>query len=92
MNLSYPAAMSDTFARIEKLENGFTVCVTDRVIAAENQKPKASWRDPSREYAFKDLKSALKWIADNEAAISPDETAPEAEYTGAWNEANSEKD
>jgi len=84
--------MSDTFARIEKLENGYTVCVTDRVIQKANQKPNAKWKDADKEYAFKDLASALKWIADNEATIAPDESDDGAKYTSAWNEATSKED
>lgn len=83
--------MSDTFARIEKLENGYTVSVTDRKIEAENRKPRSAYRDSQREYAFKDLKSALKWIAENEAELAPAKPSPESEYTGAWNEATTKE-
>lgn len=83
--------MSDTFARIEKLENGYTVCVTDRKIEAENRKPRSMYKSAQKEYAFKDLKSALKWIADNEASLAPSDDDSGSAYTGAWNEAVSTK-
>lgn len=83
--------MSDTIARIGKLENGYTVCVTDRAAQAANRKPNAVWKDADREYAFPTLKAALKWIADNESTLTPDESDDASNFTAAWNEAKTKE-
>lgn len=78
--------MSSNTIRIERLENGYTVEVTDPKIRAANAKPKAVWRDPCKEYAFKDLKAACKWIMENGDMMEPGES-DEMEFAGGWNEA-----
>ena len=54
--------MSDEVLRIEKLENGYTVEIRDPKIDAANQKPKASWKSPWKEYAFSTSKEVIAFV------------------------------
>lgn len=54
--------MSDDVLRIEKLENGFTVEVRDPKIDAANQKPKANWQSPWKEYVFSTSKEVIAFV------------------------------
>lgn len=54
--------MSDDILKIEKLENGFTVEVRDPKIDEANQKPKANWKSPWKEYAFSTSKEVIAFV------------------------------
>jgi hypothetical protein len=75
---------------IEKVANGFTVCVQDPSIVAANAKRDSSkgyipYKDPEVEYVFPDLKKALKWIEENGETLTPE--SPSGSFSAAWNEA-----
>lgn len=59
--------MSDYDIRIERLTNGYTVRARDPKIVKANQKSdsKTPWRDPCREYVFKDVAEVLAWLKAN---------------------------
>lgn len=65
--------MGDTVVRIEKLENGWEVEYQDPGIQAENRKSKAVWRDPSKGYAFTDIKELLKFLEAKLPILAPAE-------------------
>lgn len=75
-------------ARIEKLENGFTVEVIDVKQQAENQKPKAAWKDPWKEYAFSTKKEVTDFLTKTLDTLVPKDES----YGTAFNEAVAEKD
>lgn len=54
--------MSDCIVRIEKLTNGFEVELRDPKIDAENAKPKSSWKDPWKGYAFKTAAEVAEFL------------------------------
>lgn len=56
------ATMSDCIAKIEKLENGFTVEVPDKAIEADNAKPSKPWKDPWKEYAFSNKEEVITFL------------------------------
>ncbi len=74
--------MSESILRIEKLENGYTVCVTDSKLQEKNRKGKGPWVDPEKEYAFKTAKEVADFVAKNldtlEAPMSDDEVFKES--------------
>ena len=62
--------MSENILRIEKLENGYTVCITDSKIQEKNR-GKGPWQDPEKEYAFKDAKEVADFVAKNLDVLEP---------------------
>lgn len=65
--------------RIKRLANGFTVCMDDPAIIKANRAPQPKsdksyrpWKDPSREFAFKDQNEVIMFIKKNIAKIVPE--------------------
>lgn len=54
--------MYDEMLSLRKLENGFEVRVCDQKIKAQNDKPKANWKDPWKAYAFSTGTEAIEFI------------------------------
>ena len=61
--------MYDEMLSVQKLENGFQVRVRDPKISAENDKPKANWKDPWKAYAFSTGKEVLEFIEKHIASM-----------------------
>lgn len=59
--------MSEYSCRIERVSNGYTVRVDDPKIRAANRKPgrTGEWKDPTREFAFKNIKEVLGFLEKN---------------------------
>lgn len=83
--------MSDTVLRVEKLENGYEVEVCDPKIMAENEKPKGSYKDPWKGYAFTTAGEAVAFIGQHLESLKPPPDA-EKEYGDAFKQATSEED
>lgn len=81
----------DTILKIEKLENGYTVCVVDEKIAENNKKPKARWEDPWKEYGFSNDTDVLAFVTKRLATLKKPPSASE-EYDGAFKTAIGEDD
>jgi hypothetical protein len=75
--------MSETVMRVEKLANGYTVEVLDPTVSASNAKSKGTYKDPWKEYAFADDKTALAFIS----KVLPTLKAEDAEAQDAFDEA-----
>lgn len=82
--------MSDCILRVEKLENGYEVEIIDEKIVAQNEKPKSSWKDPWKSYAFENADSALEFIKTQFHKLKPPPSA-EVEFDQAF-KAASKKD
>lgn len=57
--------------RIERAQNGFTVCMDDPKIAAKNQKSDGPWVDPEVEFVFDDEAEVIAFITKNLDKIIP---------------------
>lgn len=79
--------MSDTILRIEKLENGYTVAVCDPKIMMANNKPKSTYMDPWKEYAFTTAKEVIAYVGEHLDSLKPPPDA-ETEYSTAFKHAN----
>jgi len=79
--------MGDCVCRIEKLQNGYEVEITDPAIAAKNKSSKGSWQDPMVGYAFKDVAGVIKFLQDN-----LDKAVPSDEYESTFDKAAGEED
>jgi len=70
----------DCVARIEKLENGYTVEILDPKIQEANAKPKSTYESPWKSYAFTTAEEVKNFVGEhleygqafNEAAASDD--------------------
>lgn len=73
--------LNDCTIRIKRLQNGFTVSITDPEIVKANDKRSsakggdcAPWRDPEVTYTFPDQDAAVEFIRENIGkAFPPDE-------------------
>jgi hypothetical protein len=71
--------LSDCSIRISRLQNGYTVSITDpKIVKANDERPKngecAPWRDPNVTYTFSDVNKAVEFIKENvEKAFPADE-------------------
>lgn len=71
--------LSDCTIRINRLQNGWTVSITDPKIVEENDKRDSkggcsTWRDPSVTYTFDDINKGIDFIKENiEKAFPKDE-------------------
>lgn len=78
--------------RLERAENGYTVCATDPKIQADNDKPgPTNWRDPEREYVFTTLKAALGFIEKIADKALPVEDSPPDPFASAFKDAAADK-
>lgn len=82
----------DCVARIEKLENGYTVAIIDEAISKKNADPKnKGWQDPWKEYAFSTADEVKEFIGKHLDALKPPPDA-DTEYGEAFAQAASEDD
>jgi hypothetical protein len=75
--LCVESAMGETVLRIEKLQNGWEVEINDPKIIEENRKPKNSWTDPSKAYAFATAKEVADFITEHLDSLEPPPDADE---------------
>lgn len=80
--------MSDTIARIEKLENGFKVEVCDPKIAEKNRKPNSGYQDPYKAYSFQSKEDTCEFLLEVLDKLAP--ASEGTEYTSAFKKATSE--
>lgn len=75
----------DCVARIEKLENGYTVEVVDEAQRDKNNDPKskAAWVDPWKSYAFSTSAEVMEFIGKHLDALKPPPSADE-EFSSAF--------
>lgn len=73
--------------RIERAVNGFTVCVQDPKIVANNQKEGTKWEDASREFVFPDKEKALKFVETNWDKALPEKPQKPSSFDAAFKEA-----
>lgn len=73
--------------RIERVENGYTVCATDPKIAENNKKPNTPWRDAEREYVFKTIGEAVTFISKIADKAMPLDPAPPDSFASAFDAA-----
>jgi hypothetical protein len=57
--------------RIERAQNGFTVCMEDPAIVAKNQKSDGPYVDPEVEFVFDDEAEVIAFITKNLDKIIP---------------------
>ena len=83
--------MSNCIIRVEKLENGYEVEICDPKIMAANEKPKSSWQDPWKGYAFTTAKEAVAFMAEHMDSLQPPPSA-DKEYSDAFKQAAESED
>lgn len=83
--------MGDQVLRIEKLTNGYEVEVCDEKIRAANEKPKTSWQDPWKGYAFENAEGVVEFVRLHLDKLKPPPGA-DAEYASAFKQATEEDD
>ena len=74
--------------RIERAQNGFTVCMDDPAIVAENQKGDGPYRDPEVEFVFDDEAEVIAFITKNLSKIIPEK----GDYASSFDDAVEESD
>lgn len=82
--------MSDCILRVEKLTNGYEVEIQDPKIVAENAKPRSSWKDPWKGYAFKTAEETGAFISAVLDKLAPPDSGDE--FAAAFNEAVADDD
>lgn len=75
--------------RIDVLENGYTVEIRDPKIDEENSKPKSSWKDPWKSYAFSTAAEVKDFVGKHIDAVKPPPDADQ-EYASAFNAASTD--
>jgi len=81
----------DTVLRIEKLENGYEVEICDPKVQAANSKPKTTWQDPWKGYAFTTAGEVVTFITQHLESLKPPPDA-DTEYGDAFKQATAEDD
>jgi hypothetical protein len=76
--------------RVDKLENGYEVEICDEAIRLANEKPKTSWQDPWKGYAFTTAEEALAFITTHLEKLKPPPDAA-TEYSTAFKNATKDK-
>ena len=81
----------DCIVKIDKLENGYTVCVVDEDIREKNNDPKnKSWDDPWKSYAFSTAEEVLDFLKSKLDELKPPPDA-DSEFASAFaSDANSD--
>lgn len=85
--------MGDCTIRIEKLQNGFNVRMTDpEIVKANNERPKdgkdyTPWRDPQVTYTFKSSAEVVEFIKNN-----IDKAVPTDDYSSSFDAAVKDMD
>lgn len=83
--------MSEYVLRIEKLENGYEVEICDPKIMESNSKPKSSYQDPWKGYAFESVEGVVKFVTEHLDKLKPPPDA-DVQYSQAFDEASQEED
>jgi hypothetical protein len=78
--------MGDTIVRIEKLTNGYEVEICDPTVMENNRKPKSTYEDPWKSYAFTTADEVKTFIGAHLDSLKPPPGMDE-EYAQAFNEA-----
>jgi hypothetical protein len=79
--------------RIERIQNGFTVSVTDPKIVAANEArsgkdvPSSKWMDPCREYRFDNEAAVVKFVEKVIVTALPAESTPPDSFAKAFDAA-----
>lgn len=81
----------DSVLRIEKLENGYEVEICDPAIMAANDKPKTTWQDPWKGYAFTTAEEVKNFVGEHLDSLKPPPDA-DAQYGEAFSKATSEEE
>jgi len=81
----------DCVLRIEKLENGYEVEIVDPKIQEENAKPKSSWQDPWKGYAFSTKEEVVAFVTEHLDKLKP-KPSDDDEYASAFNQAAKSED
>ena len=76
--------------RVDKLENGYEVEIYDEKIRTANEKPKSSWHDTWKGYAFTTAEEALAFIGQHFSSLKPPPDAA-TEYSAAFKTASEEE-
>jgi hypothetical protein len=76
--------MPEGCVRIERIENGYTVCMDDPKIRKAN-KGTGPWKDPSKEYSFDTIEKVLAFLGKN-----LDKALPKSEYSDTFDMAVAE--
>lgn len=75
--------------RIERAQNGFTVCMDDPAIVARNQKSDGPWTDPEVEFVFDDEAEVIAFITKNLDKIIP---AKKDDFASSFDDAVAESE
>jgi hypothetical protein len=84
--------LSDCSIRISRLQNGYTVSITDpKIVKANDARDSKSdccapWRDPNVTYTFPDVNKAVEFIKEN-----VEKAFPEDEFSSTFDQAAKEK-
>jgi hypothetical protein len=81
----------DCSLKIDVLQNGFNVEVRDPKIDAANNKPKSSWEDPWKTYAFSTVEEVEGFVSKHLKELKPPPDA-DAEFSSAFNAASKDDD
>lgn len=81
----------ETVLRIEKLENGYEVEICDPKVMENNRKPKSTYEDPWKGYAFTTAEEVKAFVGQHLDSLKPPPDADE-EYTDAFNKHAAEED
>lgn len=82
----------DCIARIDKLENGYTVEVYDQDTADANNKPKnTSYESPWKEYAFETGDKVIEFLTKHINSLKPPPDA-DTQFSDAFDTAASAED
>jgi hypothetical protein len=77
--------------RIERIANGYEVCLTDPEIVKANRKPNSKYQNADREYAFKTVAEVMKFLESHlDAALPADDY--ESSFDAAVADATEEDD
>jgi predicted membrane GTPase involved in stress response len=87
-NFAVPAGgYMDDIIRIEALENGFEVECLDPKVVEENAKPKGTYRDPYKGYAFTTADEVVAFVKEKLGKMKPN--SKDGGYASAFKEASS---
>lgn len=78
--------MGDTVLRIEKLTNGYEVEICDPKVMENNRKPKTSYEDPWKGYAFTTADEVKTFVGLHLDSLKPP-PGPDEEYASAFKQA-----
>jgi len=83
--------MGDVILRVEKLANGYECEICDPDIMAANDKPKAAYKSPWKDYAFTTAAEVIAFITEHLDKLKPPPDA-DAEYSAAFDSATQEEE